>query len=81
MNDALYIEIEPIKGLKIKDQGSLYTYHRHDYGYSPSNMPATESGAGGTASRTEYRENSLMNELTIQYTKTFGEDHNMDLLV
>mgnify|MGYP003623917360 CR=1 FL=1 len=44
-----YIEIEQIKGKKKKDKGWHEKKHRKEYGYRPSNMQDTESGAGGTA--------------------------------
>ncbi|MGL4293343.1 MAG: SusC/RagA family TonB-linked outer membrane protein, partial [Bacteroidales bacterium] len=80
-NNTLYFELEPVKGLKIRTQESLYSYQRNSYQYQPGTLPAKAADEGGYAYRAEYNEQSLLSENTVSYVNNFKSGHNLDALV
>ncbi len=80
-NNSAYIEITPVEGLTLRQQGTLFAYQRHNFAYAPSNMPANVPGVGGTATRSESDEMRLMSETTLSYTKLLNDAHQINALV
>lgn len=87
----IYLQIEPIKGLKIKGSinGDYYFNLRKDWGeyagYRFSQTPGNPySGHDGTAKGSygerQSRNLNLMSDITINYNKSFG-DHSIDVLL
>ncbi len=87
----IFIEIEPVKHLKIKAQASMdiYVFHRYEFGNFSSSVFNYTSGdprsKGGGQSVGSYGErdvynNNYVQEITANYANSFG-DHNIDVLV
>jgi TonB-linked SusC/RagA family outer membrane protein len=85
-----YIEIEPLKNLKIKGQVSIdkyvnTTYFFEDHRGSVFNYTAgdpraiTEGASVGKYTERDVYNNNLVKEVTINYNNSFN-DHNIDLL-
>ncbi len=86
-----YIEIEPVKTLKIKGQFSMdvYTHYRNEFQHYAASVfdytagdPTSKGGGNSVGSYSERQvfNNNLIAELTINYVKSFG-DHHFDLLL
>ncbi|WP_200811733.1 SusC/RagA family TonB-linked outer membrane protein [Sphingobacterium psychroaquaticum] len=73
-----YIEVEPIKNLKVNSQLTYYYYGQHTYRYDPGNMPAKAENEGGTAYRGEFTEENLMSQTTVNYQKKWDDIHSLD---
>jgi TonB-linked SusC/RagA family outer membrane protein len=86
----IYLEIEPIKHLKVKGQMSMdiYDYTRYSFtdnessvfDYTAGDLFAYSDGnsVGGYGERSIYNSNYI-NEITINYNNTFGK-HNVDFV-
>jgi len=73
-----YIEIEPVKNLKINSQINYYSYASHTYRYEPGTLPAKSESEGGLAYRAEFTENNLMSQTTLNYLKKWEDKHHVD---
>lgn len=87
-----YVQIQPIKNLRIKGSigGDYYTQDRYDWnpidGFRFSQTPTNPyEGQDGTAiafHRLRYSTNTnLIKELITSYTRNIGEDHHFDVIV
>ena len=86
----IYIEIEPVKHLKIKGQMSMdiYDFTRYQFGdydgsvfnYTAGDMSAATNGnsVGSYEERDVYNSNYI-NEINVNYNNTFGK-HNIDVV-
>ena len=79
-NHTGYIELEPVKNLKIRSQLSYYLYQRHTYRYYPGTLPKKNEGEGGEAYRAEWDEYSLSSETTVSYSYKSKNDHYFDVM-
>lgn len=78
LNFSANAEMQPVKYLKIRAQGTYYTYGTHDYRFEPSTLPAKTEEEGGLAYRGESRDESLLSETTASYNRTFNSLHHFD---
>ena len=78
-NHSVYLEIEPVKDLKLRSNNSYYGYQSHNFIYSPSSLPAKNPGEGGDATRTERDDMTLSSENTITYNLK-KDGHKFDIL-
>ncbi len=76
-----YVEIEPIKNLKLNSQLTYYSYGRHSFQYEPGSLPAKADNEGGMAYRGEYTQNNLMSQTTLNYLKKWDDIHHFDFTV
>lgn len=77
----LWGELEIIKGLKLRLQGSYYPFQVHQYSYNPSILPKSQKeGIGGQAGRSEIDSYALSTENTLNYKFKLKKYHNFDLL-
>ena len=76
-NHSVYLEIEPVKNLKLRSSNSYYGYQSHNFVYSPSSLPAKNPGEGGDATRTERDDMTLSSENTITYNLKRGGGINL----
>ena len=87
----VYLQIEPIKGLKVKGSvnGDYYfnlrkewnEYASYRFSQTPNNPYSGHDGtAKGSYGERQSRNFNLMTELTINYNRSFG-DHNVDVLL
>ena len=87
---SAYVQIEPIKGLKIRGNlgGDIYWNQRQSWGqydaYRFSQTPGNPyEGHDGTAvgsySERHTKNTNLLKELTAKYNRTFGGRHNVEL--
>lgn len=70
-----YVEIEPVRNLKINSQLTYYNYSQHTFRFEPSTLPAKAPNEGALAYRGEYSEYNLMSQNTLNYTKNFDKHH------
>lgn len=64
----MFMEYEPLKGLKFKTQFSFYDYNRFDDTFYPSTLPSRLSNnTGAYASKRSYTANNWLNENTVSY--------------
>ena len=80
LNNSVYAEVTPVKGLKVRSQFTYYSYQRHGRYYEPGYLPAKKENEGGYASRDEYDETSFLNENTVYYELRPQSGHNFDVL-
>ncbi len=95
LNDIIgnaYVQIEPVKGLKIKGSlgGEYYTNLRKNwtnndewmYSQTPQNPYAGQDGlAKGSYGERQGRTTNLNKELTVNFNRTFFKDHSIDILL
>ncbi|SEF85478.1 TonB-linked outer membrane protein, SusC/RagA family [Sphingobacterium lactis] len=76
----MYLEYEPIKGLKFKSQLSFYDYNRFDDNFYPSTLPTRMNNKSGAyAYKRAYTANNYLNENTVAWLgKT--KKHSYDAL-
>jgi len=86
----IYIEIEPIKHLKIKGQMSMdiynftrYAFSDYDgsvFNYTAGDLSATSNGNSvGSYEERDVYNNNYINEINVNYSNTFGK-HNIDVV-
>lgn len=73
-----YVEIEPIKDLKINTQLTYYYYNQHTFRFEPGNLPAKSENEGALAYRGEFTEHNLMSQTTLNYMKRWEDKHSLD---
>lgn len=78
-NHSVYVEIEPVKDLKLRSSNSYYSYQQHGFIYNPSTLPAKNPGEGGDATRNERDDMTLSSENTITYALK-KKGHRFDVL-
>lgn len=81
LNTSISMEIEPIKDLKIKTQGTYYYNNLHDYRFESETLPAKLDGEGSYAYRREWDQRSMLGEATVAYKRVFNKDHIVDGMV
>ena len=67
LNNSAFVEVTPVKGLKLRSQFTYYPYQRHGRYYEPGYLPAKKENEGGYASRDEYDDTSFSSENTVYY--------------
>ncbi len=80
LNNSGFVEVRPVKGLKLRSQLTYYAYQRHGRYYEPGYLPAKKENEGGYASRDEYDDTNLLSENTIYYELRPKSGHNFDAL-
>ena len=78
-NHSVYVEIEPVKNLKLRSTNSYYSYQSHAFTYNPSTLPAKNPGEGGDAARTERDDMTLSSENTLTWNIS-KKKHKFDVL-
>lgn len=78
LNQTVWAEADIIKGLKWKIQYNFFKYDRSRYVYVSSALPAKVEGAGGDATREEYKQFRHTFETTLTYKKDWKKVHNLD---
>lgn len=78
LNVSGYAEFQLAKFLKLKTQGTYYTYGTHDFKFEPSTLPAKTEEEGGWAYRAETRDESVLSETTVSYNRMFNKTHHFD---
>ncbi len=78
-NHTVYLEIEPVKNLKLRSSNSYYGYQSHSFIYNPSTLPAKNPGEGGDSTRSERDDITLSSENTLSYNIKRG-GHKFDVL-
>lgn len=79
LSSMLYVEVSPLKSLKIKSSVSFYDYNRFDDTFYPSTLPSRMSkNTGAYAYKRAFRDNNILNENTISYKKVWNKRHNLD---
>src|SRR5690606_32213332 len=73
-----YVEIEPVKNLKLNSQLTYYSYGQHTCRYEPGTLPVKAENEGGLAYRGEFTENNLMSQTTLNYLKRWEDKHHLD---
>ncbi|MFC6099449.1 SusC/RagA family TonB-linked outer membrane protein [Olivibacter domesticus] len=80
LSSMFYVEVKPINNIKIRSSVSFYDYNRFDDNFYPSTLPTRASkNTGAYAYKRAYRTQNILNENTINYTKTWN-DHHVDVL-
>ncbi len=79
MTGNFYMEIEPVKGLKLKSTVGAYISNNEQYQYMPTSTQAG-SKVGGSAEIDNVSTNSFLNENILTYDKMFGDDHKFNLM-
>lgn len=81
LSTNVFVEIKPIKYLKIRSAVSFYDYNRFDDNFYPSTLPSRASkSTGAYAYKSGFRNNNILNENTVNYTRTFNKKHSLDVL-
>ena len=80
LNNSTFVEVTPVKGLKLRSQFTYYSYQRHGRYYEPGYLPAKKENEGGYASRDEYDDTSFSSENTVYYELRPKSGHNFDVL-
>ena len=80
LNNSGFVEVTPVKGLKLRSQFTYYSYQRHGRYYEPGYLPAKKENEGGYASRDEYDDTSFSSENTVYYELRPKSGHNFDVL-
>jgi len=79
LSSMLYIEVSPIKSLKIRSSVSYYDYNRFDDTFYPSTLPTRMSkNTGAYAYKRGIKDNNILNENTISYKTVWNKKHNFD---
>ncbi|MGN5954161.1 TonB-dependent receptor [Sphingobacterium lactis] len=79
LNLISYIEIEPIKSLKLRSQVSYYDYNRFSNNFTPGSLPTrANKGSGAYAYKGAYKNNNILSENTITYAKSWENKHFVD---
>lgn len=80
LSSNMFLEVSPVKWLKIRSSVSFYDFNRFDDTFYPSTLPTrTNKNSGAYAAKASYKDNNILNENTITYNKTFGK-HSLDVL-
>ncbi|WP_256012207.1 SusC/RagA family TonB-linked outer membrane protein [Desertivirga xinjiangensis] len=74
-----YVDIEPLKGLKLNSQLTYYQYQLRTFRYEPGTLPAKSVNEGGTAYRGEFNESNLMSQTTLAWLKDWNRTHHVDM--
>ena len=80
LNNSGFVEVTPVKGLKLRSQFTYYSYQRHGRYYEPGYLPAKKENEGGYAKRDEYDDTSFSSENTVYYELRPKSGHNFDVL-
>jgi len=81
LSPMAFLEVSPLKSLKIKSSVSYYDQNRFDDYFSPSTLPTRANrGSGAYAYKRAYRANNVLNENTISFNKTWNRAHKFDAL-
>ena len=80
LNNSAFVEVTPVKGLKLRSQFTYYSYQRHGRYYEPGYLPAKKENEGGYAKRDEYDDTSFSSENTVYYELRPKSGHNFDVL-
>lgn len=79
LSSMLYVEVSPLKSLKLKSSVSFYDYNRFDDTFYPSTLPTRMSkNTGAYAYKRGFKDNNILNENTISYKKVWNKRHNLD---
>lgn len=79
LNGNIYIEIEPIKHLKIRSQlGTDTRFYRNNWASIPSSKLRSGTGSKGKSSQLTSN-NTITN--TIEYARTIADDHSFSVLL
>lgn len=79
-NNTAFVEIEPMKGLKLNSQLNHYKYGAHTFRYDPGNLPAKAENEGGMAYRGELTQTNMMSQTTLTYATTLSNRHKVDVM-
>jgi len=80
LSSNLFLEVSPIKSLKIRSSVSFYDFNRYDNTFFPSTLPTRMSkNTGAYAAKTSIEDNNILNENTITYDKKWGK-HSLNAL-
>lgn len=81
LSTNMYLELTPVKGLKLKSTFSFFDYNRYDNSFEPSTLPERASkGIGSYARRRVWKHNDMLNENTASYNLTVKKKHKFDVL-
>ncbi len=81
LSSMAYLEVTPIKDVLIRSTISYSDLSRANDQYTPSTMPTRViANSGGSAYKSSYAENNLLNENTITYKHTFNRHHIFDAM-
>ncbi len=81
LNLISYIEVEPIKALKIRSHLSFYDYNRFADTFNPGSMPTrANKESGAYAYKGALKNNNILSENTVTYKKSWAKTHNFDAL-
>ena len=82
LNNSAFVEVTPVKGLKLRSQFTYYSYQRHGRYYEPGYLPAKKENEGGYAKRDEYDDTSFSSENTVYYElwPLLGRGYTLDEL-
>lgn len=81
MFSSFFVEIQPISSIKIKTSLSYNDYNRFDDTFLPSTLPTRANrNSGAYAHKRAYRDNNILNENTITYTKNWNNAHKLDAM-
>jgi TonB-linked SusC/RagA family outer membrane protein len=80
LSSNLFLEISPVKSVKIKSSVSYYDNNRLYDRFVPGTMPTRMSkNTGAYANKQSYLNNNVLNENTISYKNNWGK-HNFDAI-
>lgn len=80
LSSSLFVEVSPIKALKIRSSLSFYDFNRFDNTFYPSTLPTRMSkNSGAYAYKFSTEDNNILNENTISYNKVWNK-HHLDAL-
>lgn len=80
MNTSGYVELTPVKGLRLKSQFTYNTYDQAENSFRPGTLPARKENEGANASREEYNSRNLLSETTASYAFDNNSGHRFDVL-
>lgn len=79
LSSMLYVEVSPMKSLKIRSSVSYYDYNRFDDTFYPSTLPTRMSkNIGAYAYKRGIKDNNILNENTVSYKTVWNKKHNFD---
>lgn len=80
LSSNLFMEISPVKSIKIKSAISFYDNNRLFDRFVPGTLPTrTAKNTGAYANKQAYWNNNILNENTINYNNKWGK-HNFDAI-
>lgn len=80
LSSSLFVEVSPIKALKVRSSLSFYDFNRADDTFYPSTLPTrTQKNSGAYAYKASYQDNNILNENTVNYNKQW-QKHHLDVL-